>query len=168
MGKTTTARSFIQSHPAAHHLSASALLKEAHNQDGEELRTAEKGRLVSNQGVLRDQLDAEASRLGAKLVLLDAHSVVDNDNGLVEIPVDVISSLDPDLLLFLHAPVELISQRRKDDSRPRPHRSIEELERHQRSALTVCERYREQLGTPLIVLQSGDTDGFAAAISTLM
>jgi len=56
VGKTTMGRKVIGLDAGIAHLSASDLLKAAHSQSGEELRTAQQDRLVANQLVLKDAL----------------------------------------------------------------------------------------------------------------
>ena len=164
VGKTTMGRSIIDSDAGIEHLSASDLLKAAHSQTGEELRTAHEDRLVANQDVLGDALDKWHFPPGTHHILLDAHSVVDNDRTLVDIPVDVIVSLAPDRLIFIADEPAAIVARRASGERQRPARTKEELHTHQERSLAVCVGFSEALGVPLSIVKSGDMAGFRTAL----
>lgn len=164
VGKTTMGRSIIDREAGVAHLSASDLLKAAHSQTGEELRTADQDRLVANQVVLGDALDRWHFPVGTHHILLDAHSVVDNDRTLVDIPVDVIASLAPDRLIFIIDEPATIVARRASDERQRPARTAEELHAHQERSLAVCTDFSNALGVPLTVVRAGDLTEFRAAL----
>lgn len=157
-------RAIIDQDPGFAHVSASDLLKAAHAQTGEELRTAQKDQLVSNQGALTSALRAWPFPRETHHILLDAHSVIDNDKVLVEIPADAIASLLPNRLIFVFDEPATIVARRLSDARQRPARTAEELEVHQRRSLEVCEHFSELMALPLVAVQSGDTDAFRAAL----
>ena len=157
-------RAVIGQDPTVAHVSASDLLKVDHAQTGEELRTAQRELLVSNQSVLASTLMAWPFPSGTRHVLLDAHSVIDNDKVLVDIPIDAIASLSPNRLIFLFDEPANIVSRRLSDTRQRPSRTAEELDAHQKRSLEVCELYSERMAIPLIAVQSGDTNTFRTAL----
>ncbi len=164
VGKTTMGRKVIGLDAGIAHLSASDLLKAAHSQSGEELRTAQQDRLVANQLVLKDALSNWRFPPGTHHILLDAHSVIDNDRVLVDIPVDVIASLSPDRLIFIRENPEIIVERRLSDTRVRPLRTAEELGRHQERSFIVCQMFSKFLDVPLSVVQSGDLAEFRSVL----
>ncbi len=164
VGKTTMGRRITDRDACIAHLSASDLLRAAHAQTGEELRTAQKDRLVANQEVLGEALNRWDFPMGTHHILLDAHSVVDNDRVLVEIPVQVIASLAPSRLVFITDEPAAIVARRASDKRQRPARTTEELHYHQERSLAVCIEFSEALSVPLSILKAGDLAGFRAAL----
>ncbi|WP_295174299.1 AAA family ATPase [uncultured Brevundimonas sp.] len=165
VGKTTMGRRVIDQETGIYHVSASDLLKAAHSQTGEELRTAQQDRLVENQQVLASALSEWPFPAGTRHILLDAHSVIDNDKVLVDIPVDAIASLKPSRLIFLTDDPAAIATRRLSGDRPRPVRTTSELNEHQERSLTVCRGYSEEMGVSLVVVKSGDLAGFRAALA---
>lgn len=164
VGKTTMGRRVRDLDPGIAHLSASDLLKAAHSQSGEELRTAQQDRLIANQLVLGDALTSWDFPLGTHHILLDAHSVVDNDRVLVDIPVEVIASLSPDRLIFIREEPEIIVERRLSDTRSRPSRTAKELQDHQERSLAVCNTFSHFLNIPLSVIKSGDLTEFRSVL----
>jgi adenylate kinase len=165
VGKTTMGRQMIDQDEGIAHVSASDLLKAAHSQTGEQLRTAQHDQLVANQGILAEALENWAFPDTARHILLDAHSVIDNDRVLVDIPVAAIASLSPNRLIFLMDDPSVIVARRLSDDRQRPARTVAELNDHQERSLKVCRGYSESIGVPLLVVKSGDTSKFRAAMS---
>jgi adenylate kinase len=102
------------------------------------------------------------------LVILDAHSVIDADTGLVEIAIDVVERLYPAGLIHVGDTAERIQQRRDADvTRPRPGRTVAELIRYQESSLEMCGRYSEALQVPLIEVISGDEEAFVSAVESI-
>jgi adenylate kinase len=94
-------------------------------------------------------------------VLLDAHSVIDNDRFLIEIPTAVIRPLGVAAILFVEADAGLIARRRLHRSRAAPRRTPEELAAHQDCARNVCTKYSQELGVPLETVTS---DAVEAAV----
>jgi hypothetical protein len=92
-------------------------------------------------------------------ILFDGHSVIDNDAGLVEIPLAVVAALGPDHIVFVIDDVSEIARRRLEDSRRRPSRSLDELRRHQELARAVASDYADKLGVPMSIVRAGDVEG---------
>lgn len=164
VGKTTMGRAVIERNAGVSHVSASDLLKAAHSQTGEELRTAKRDRLVANQGALADALRAWPFPVGTNHVLLDAHSVIDNDRVLVDIPISAIAPLSPNRLIFISDDPAAIAGRRRSDTRQRPIRTPEELDSHQNRSWAVCQGFSEAMRVPLLRIRSGDVLGFRVAL----
>jgi adenylate kinase len=149
--------------PRILHLQASALLRQAHGLSGEALRTASKSDLQSNQSALELAVREARNGMLDRPVLIDAHSVIDNDSELVPIPFTAIAPLGIVYYLFLSADPETIADRRIRSARERPRRSVDALAAHQRMALQVCEGYSKQSGMPFMLLDAQDGSRNVAA-----
>lgn len=158
VGKTWLASKILEASPEVLHLQASALLRRAHGVDGETLRTATRDDLHSNQSMLATAV--AKARLGreAKPVLIDAHSVIDNDIELVEVPFEAIAPIGIAHYLFLAADPEVIVQRRFGAERSRPARAAAVLATHQLRAADVCQTYASRSGQPFTLLDSSEGD----------
>ncbi|WP_158644828.1 ATP-binding protein [Bradyrhizobium daqingense] len=161
VGKSTACASYVARHPSVLHTSAGALLQAAKNIDSAILRTDVAGNVLQNQNLLGEAL--RHFRLGRETsdVLIDAHSVIDNDHELIEVPVDAVRAMSPDGLVLLEAPPELVMERRRKDTRLRPSRTAEELQFQTGVARRVCESYASELALPLeigTVMHDGDLE----------
>jgi adenylate kinase len=151
VGKSTACASYIARHPNVLHTSAGALLQEAKGIDSDVLRTE------AAQGILQNQTLLVAAvaryRLGREDadILIEAHSIIDNDHELIEVPVDIVRALRPDGLVLLEASPELVFERRQKDLRSRPARTVEELKSQMVVARKACEKYAAELKLPLEV-----------------
>ena len=168
VGKSTACASYIARHPLVLHTSAGALLQAAKNIDSALLRTDVSRDILQNQNLLGEAL--KRFRLGRETsdILIDAHSIIDNDQELVEVPIDVVRAMNPNGLVLLEAPAALVIERRRKDARLRPSRTAEELQFQMGVARRVCERYASELGLPLEIgaaMRDGDLD---ALIESMM
>ncbi len=164
VGKTRYAKEVVAREPRVLHLQASELLRRASGLDDEELRTARRDRLVANQGALAAALHEARAGRRDRPVLIDAHSVIDNDVELVDVPFEAIDPLRINAFVFLHAAPELIVARRSRSDRLRPFRSAETLAEHQRRALHACREYAARSGASLTIVEAvdGPVDASAA------
>ncbi|CAN7642485.1 AAA family ATPase [Phenylobacterium sp. LjRoot219] len=161
VGKTTAAQAMLDRFAGLRHFQASSLLKAAHAQSGEELRTAPAERIAENQTVLSRALaDARSGSPGAPAIL-DAHSVIDNDRGLVDLPLQTFAALEPDAIAFLRADPNAIVARRLSDARHRPARSAAQLAAYQDRAEMVAAAHARALGIPFQVVEGGDHETLA-------
>lgn len=151
VGKTAACADFVKRHPEVLHTSAGALLQSVTAPAGEVLRTESTDALLKIQMMLGAAFANWRAERAASAVLIDAHSVIDNDKELIEVPVEVIRSLEPTGLVLLEEAPELIAERRELDSRVRPRRSIESLRQQTEAARRVCLRYAEDLDLPFEV-----------------
>lgn len=161
VGKSTACASYVARHPSVLHTSAGALLQAAKNIDSALLRTDVAGNIAQNQNLLGEAL--RRFRLGRETsdILIDAHSVIDNDHELVEVPVDAVRAMNPNGLVLLEAPPELVIERRRSDVRLRPSRTAEELQFQMGVARRVCESYAGELSLPLEIgtaMNDGDLE----------
>lgn len=167
VGKTRYAQVVVARKPRVLHLQASDLLRRASGLNNEDLRTAQRDRLVANQDSLAAALYEARAGSRDRPVLIDAHSVIDNDVELVDVPFEAIEPLHIDAFVFLRADPDLIVARRLRSDRVRPHRSAETLAEHQRRALDVCGQYAARSGAPLTIVEviDGLIDASAAIIA---
>lgn len=168
VGKTKYAQEVVAREPRILHLQASELLRRASGLNDEELRTARRDRLIANQGALAAAMEEARAGRRDRPVLIDAHSVIDNDIELVDVPFEAIAPLRIDSFVFLRANPELIVTRRSRSDRPRPYRSAETLAEHQRRALDACGHYAARSNAPLTIVDAVDGPAdVSAAISAL-
>jgi adenylate kinase len=169
VGKTAACASFVSRHPEVSHTSAGSLLRIATAMTDDALRTGSPRAILKAQMLLGDALVAWRAQHKATAILIDAHSIIDNDEEIVEVPVEVVRSLQPTGLVLLEEPPELIAKRRASDERPRPVRSIDELRRQAALARNVCVRYAEELDLPLEVgslSKEGSLDGLICRVAS--
>lgn len=168
VGKTRLASLLAAREPRLLHLQASSLLRAHLNRSAEALRTDAPGKVVDNQGSLASAFAAARLRRERDDVILDAHSVIDTEDGLVDVPVAAIAPLGLTALAFLRAPPDQILRRRAKDSRQRPARSEYQLAEYQERALHVCQGYARDLDLPLEVLSGADHSDAAEQVERLI
>ena len=101
-----------------------------------------------------------------RIVILDAHNVIDVGDDLVRVPVKIFESLSPMQLFFVYDNPEEIEKRRiTDTTRHRPYRSVSELANYQEIALDTAQTYSRILGIDLTQVKSGDLVSFRTAVS---
>lgn len=154
VGKTSSCLAFVARNPEHLHLSASELLRSAAAADPALLRIAPADRILENQKLLPGALRARRDGQWHRPVLIDAHSVVDNDHELVRVPVEVIRSLEPDGLLLLEMPPEIIAARRSEPGSRRPARSIAQIVHEAEVARQAVLEYAEHLELPLELIDA--------------
>ena len=89
-------------------------------------------------------------------MLLEAHSFIDNDRELIDVPTAVMRALDIAGLLVLEAPADEIRHRREHDRRRRPIRSVAEIKAQQRHSRTLAQMYATDLSIPLNFIGPSD------------
>lgn len=162
VGKTTMISGFTRKHPWVHAVRASSLLMSAtHSVDSERLRAAPASEVSANQ----EQLVSAFSNLRAahpdRHVIFDGHSIVDNDQGLLVIPTDVIVRLRPNAVVFIEENPNVIAARRAaDTARIRPIRTVDELTAHQALAKETAHSYAKTLLLSFQVIGSSDPETF--------
>ncbi|MCW2339161.1 adenylate kinase [Sphingobium sp. B2D3A] len=166
-GKSYLGRSIVRARPEYLRLSAGGLLRRSFHTTGEKLRTAEGGDVRENQTELVGAL-AEA-RVGQweRPVLLEAHSFIDNDRELVDVPVEVMASLELAGIILVDVPAEQIATRRNTDKRKRPQRSLAELKRQCVRSKSLANGYASDLGIPLVAVNSGEKERALAFLDAL-
>lgn len=158
VGKSSLIKRIRETVPLLH-LEASGLIKaEQANRarapdSSEALRT---GAVIDNQSLMIAAYKREAAATDLPVVF-DGHSIIDGQNGLIEIPASVFSELELDAICYMEADPHLIAERRSADvGRERPHRDVPTLEQHQHLAKTRARRIAEAIGRPFILIADGD------------
>ncbi|BCP52691.1 hypothetical protein K32_13080 [Kaistia sp. 32K] len=106
--------------------------------------------ILARQMGLKAALDERTRGRSEPIVVLDAHSVVDNDRELVAVPVGVVRALAPTALVLLEAPISAVVSRRTSEER-RPSRSEEAIFTEMATARSVVADYALKLRLPLAV-----------------
>ena len=108
------------------------------------------GRLLyDTKAILADALHEARASHHNRSILLDAHAIIDNDKGLVEVPVEAVAALGADAMILLEASAEDLALRRSKAHRWRPARSIEELQREIDLENNTVAAYARELKVPL-------------------
>lgn len=162
VGKSFLTRRMSEFRPDLLCLSAGTLLIEALRADPEQLRTANREVILANQALLSEAVHRARSGRWQQTVLLEAHSVIDNDEDLIDVPVDVIQALEIAGIILIEEYVAYIRRRRKADLRTRPDRGLSKLDEQQRLSSNAALRYATALSVPIRRLSSED---YAAALN---
>ncbi len=168
VGKSTLIRSAISSCGVdADHVQASALLESTlpTSPSREELRKSSGKRILKNQNALANAFQAYLRNCRASVIVFDGHSVIDNGDELVEVPVETIRALRPDQLIFVADKAEnILARRDADKSRIRPSGDTQRARETQDQATKVCQLYSQSLSTPLEIIQPTDQEVLVAKI----
>src|SRR5262245_54190385 len=114
VGKTYLIDEFLAENPDAARLSAGALVAEARQiNDPEFLRNLPISELDRSQDLLVAGMPLALARVSAKLVLLDAHTVIDNGDSLYIVTDAVFAALSPNGIIHVEARPETIARRRE-------------------------------------------------------
>jgi adenylate kinase len=166
VGKTQTLDRVVAQLPGSVTWRASEIIGVARNTlDPEALRKLPLDEIRRSQELLLQGFTERRSASPNLLVLLDAHSVIDTESGLVDIPVEVAARLGPSGIIHVSDDVARILERRLgDQQRVRPARSLGQLEEYQQRSVASSRLYSATLGVPLIEVRSGDRDAFMEAV----
>lgn len=133
------------------------------------LRMLPKEKILENQNHIVAEIRKASISVENQLILLDAHSVIDNFLELIKVPVEIIRSLRPISIVFIYDEPENIAQRRKDDSsRQRPSRTISELTEQQDIAREICSQYATILSLTYHEVASHDYNALKSIILSHM
>ena len=132
------------------------MLTQATHKDPELLRVEPEGAIRANQALLATALDRQRRLHSKRHFLIDAHAIIDNDQVLVRVPLEAVRALDPDGIILLEAPAEVIEKRRAEDARHRPRRSIAEIDQEREVERETVLSYARDLGLPMA---TGDVIG---------
>jgi len=139
------------------------------NADPEYLRNLGNDEMHRSQELLVRGYHDRMQVTSAEIVLLDAHSVIDQDSGFYDIPVEVISRLNPRFIVHVEDDVDQIVMRRQCDAgRLRPARSPDQLTTYQDRSRLGCEIYSRTLNVPMLRIHSGNVEVLFGAIASLM
>jgi adenylate kinase len=168
VGKSRLARSIAIARPAILRLTASELLRSSLHTTGERLRTASSAQVRGNQTQLGPALAKARENNWCRPVLLEAHSFIDNDRELVDVPTSVMRELGACGFLILEAPPADIYRHREEDSRIRPTRDIDELDRQQRHGRQLARQYATELNVPLRFVGSDDKEAALSFVDEVL
>ena len=166
-GKSYLGRSIVRARPEYLRLSAGSLLRRSLRTTGEKLRTAEGGDVRENQMELAAALAEARTGQWKRPVLLEAHSFIDNDRELVDVPSEVMASLGLVGIILIDLPAEQIAARRQTDKRKRPQRSLAELKDQCARSKRLAKGYAANLDIPLIAVNSGERERVLTFLDTL-
>lgn len=151
VGKTTACLAYVSTHPRYLYGRASAILQKAHGIPIEVLRTETASSVIENQAVLPPAVMVLRRAEPSKTMLLDSHAVIDNDAVIVEVPLDIVTALEPDGFILLEADSATIKQRRDEASRPRPQRSVAQIDDEAQAERKAVVSYAKALDKPLVI-----------------
>ena len=156
VGKSTTLKRVVaESGGLATVVNAGVLIRRQtlNDESSEALRLLPTEDIQRNQEILVEELARERTAIGAHVLLLDGHCVIDNGDQLVPIPVEIIEQLDLAALVFVQEEAREIRARRLgDEKRMRPDLSPAEIAKQQNQALEICDSYASELGLSLTVV----------------
>lgn len=164
VGKSWLATGYAESHNDTLYIEASGLLRARLGKTSEELRTEAMSDFERNQMTLVEAFHAERSNSTSKVILLDAHCVIDGRNGFLDVPESTIFSIDPCQIIFVEDSPEAILARRQSDTRTRPPRSVEQIHEYQTRSLRVAEKLASASGVGVERVKAGDRMAFARII----
>lgn len=157
VGKSTLLRK-LAAMVSFQHLQASALIREARQLDQQSL-TLDQLRSVDldeNQKLLIQGF-ARVANQGPGLIVLDAHTVIEQGDNLILIEPDVFGAIGINSMIFLSEDITEIVRRRLDDKvRQRPIKGVEQLQSTQSQALQHARKICRILGIPIAVFSSND------------
>lgn len=166
VGKTTLIRQFIQEHHHWQALSASGLLARLAHQLPSHLRLADRPSVEKNQFRIAQAVEQCRRESPDENWLLDAHSVIDNDDEWIGVPAPIIDRIQPDSLIFVFDDAAHIERRRgAEPHKRRPQYSVHRIEQEQALALRNCLVYSIELKLDLHQISATDLAGFAAAVA---
>jgi adenylate kinase len=169
VGKTSLITRAVQRHDTYFHVQASELIKAGladPTLPSELLRKMGRDKIIDNQSILVRMFENVRQSNPDKVVVLDAHSIVDTGDQFIPIPVAIISDLQLDHLIFLRdLPERIVSRREQDRNRARPKRTVAEIASLQDQALDLCQEYASQLKLPLNIVSAEDECGLALALT---
>lgn len=156
VGKTWLIAKVTEKHPSILTVRASQLLADSLQQSTEVLRTATAADIAGNQDRLVAAFQVFRSKNPDSDIIFDGHVVIDNDVGLVTVPLPIITRLSPAAIAVIIDEPETICTRRNVDTRARPKRTVSDIEKQQALTLDLCRGYAIDLGIPFITVRSGD------------
>jgi adenylate kinase len=166
VGKTHLIRAVLGQLKDALTWRASEMIAEARQVfDPEQLRTLAPTELQQSQELLVAGFATRRRMFTNELVLLDAHSVIDTNEGLFDIPVVIVARLKTTGIIHVtDEPGRIYERRSADRERVRPSRSVAQLEVYQSRSIANCESYCSMLHVPLTLVHAGDENAFERTI----
>jgi adenylate kinase len=135
-------------HPRYLYLSASALIRRTTGASLHDLRTASVEKLLDNQRILHDAVEAELATKSRLDFILDGQCVLDNGRSIVVLTTGFIASFRPTGLILLESPADEVEKRRSTDKRERPFRTVSEINDQINLNRDAVTRYASELAIP--------------------
>jgi adenylate kinase len=169
VGKSTLLRKLASTVPFQH-LQAGALIRNARQSERhpltlDQLRSVD---LDENQQLLIRGF-AWGANQGAGLIVLDGHTVIEQDDSLVPIEPAVFRAMGINSMIFLAEDSAEIAKRRLDDkARQRPVKNVEQLRSTQDQALLHARKICRVLGIPISVFGPNEVGAVAALLGSYL
>ena len=121
---------------------------------------------MKNQYFLMEQFAEELSGVDNNIpVLFDAHMLIDNENELIEIPIEIFRGLFPSRIIYIYDDSDIIIERRNcDQSRKRPVRDRSHLDEQQGRSIQLAEQYSRELAIPCSIIKGANIDEILQAM----
>lgn len=171
VGKTYLINRFVAESEHVERLSAGSIIAEARSiMDPEFLRKLPTNELDRSQELLIAGFPRTLENLTARLLLLDAHTVIDNGSDELYLVADsVFAALRPDGIIHVEAEPRVIArQREADTGRARPYRSVQVLDDQQRVSARRAEEVAAGLGVWCARISSGDVRAFGRLLNAAL
>lgn len=168
VGKTTLITEALNELFSYKRLSGGSLINaELSESERDQLRKMSSSDILFNQKVLVHNFKKYRARNPSDNILFDGHCAVKHEEGILDIPVEIIEALEPDKILFLKEDAgEIIKRRNLDKERPgREVEEIQEIEAFQSYQRSICENYATTLGVPVEVLDAPSVKSFVSKIT---
>lgn len=168
VGKTTMIKAFVNKNEGYVFVTASSLLaQKTKTEDTDALRRGSTDNIVHNQQhIVRAFAEYRAANVKSNIII-DGHVIIDNDQGIVEVPYHVIAALNPDkVIVIVSEPEDIISRRKNDENRIRPDRTKLGVHQQQTLSLRKANEYSKKLKCPFIQVSSGNIEFFTQSIKT--
>jgi adenylate kinase len=159
VGKTHLINRIINEEKNFIHFSAGTLIKKRlENVERDSLRELGNDTIIANQFLMVEQMSEEIAQFNSpQKILLDAHMLIDGQDGILEIPYEIFERLAPRRLILLVANAEdIVSRRSLDSSRKRPLRTSNEIAQQQLRSVELARTYCQKMGIPYIEFCSQD------------
>jgi adenylate kinase len=166
VGKSDLIKRFTKLHSEWSHVAASDLIVRVRNESRDALRLLSREEIIENQRKVGEAIRQERLSRPKENLIVDAHSVIDNDCELVPVPTSAISFLSPTTMVFVYDdPEQILARRQADVSRRRAIRSLKEIAKEQEAALSNAREYSSELNVALHPVRSGDLRALESALN---
>jgi adenylate kinase len=168
VGKTSSCKAYVEQHPDFLYVRVSELLSRAVRIPADQLRGLAATKALANQKLIEPELSAFRSGQWHRPVLVDSHAVVDTEQGLMEVPVEVVAALSPAGLVLLEAPVTEVLARRTKSDRTYPVRCPAEVEAEIKAERAAVLHYAASLKIRLEIGTNSGVPSFEEVLEVLL
>lgn len=162
IGKTTACQDYANHHKGVKHISAGKILSESdvpHQSSEKALGYKE---ILTRQECLSRKINQLEKEHPYKDFIIDAHSFVESQDTIVNIPTRIISMLKPSSIILLELDPESVLARIKDSSRKRPTHRLVELMWHIHITRINVVNYAREIEVPLKIIEADCKDCISA------